>query len=184
MKFLLEGAKMGTSVLKTLIFFFILFSVAVLHSSDKPYAFKNLQLGSNISKITSDRRFNCKPTNSPVADKSCRLVDKYIDRQTIAEAPIDSMALYYFDDSLTTIVITFEKTHFAAVKDTLRRKYGASTRGITETYVDPSGELFMGHVYEWDNQVSTIDAVQYFSFFDYSAVVYKLDLPKERLKDL
>ena len=170
-----RGEKMSaaTCFLKISIGLFICFSASCLYSADQTYAFKDIKLGSDISEITDDPNFSCEEANSTIADKTCQLRQENEDRETIANLPISSITLHYFADTLTTIIITFEETHFKAVTDAFKQEHGTPGRHAVETYVSQRYHLFEGLVYVWKNNVSTIDAVQYFQNTDESAVLYK-----------
>lgn len=157
------------------IFLLICLPTSRAYSLEDLFAFKDIKLGSHVAEINDDQCFRCRVTNSPLADTSCRLMDEYKKKITIASVPVKAISLYYFDDILATIVITFAQTYFKDVKDALKERYGSPSNHSTETYVDRRGELFDGRIYEWENSVSIIDAVQFFSSAQNSAVVYRLN---------
>ncbi|MDP2644474.1 MAG: hypothetical protein Q8P24_06015 [Desulfobacterales bacterium] len=162
------------SFMQAVVFFFIFLSFSFPAAADEPYAFKDIELGSHITKVYGEGSFRCAKTNSPFADKSCRLADAHSGEESIGGIPVSNVSLYYVKDNLTSIVITFAGKHFNTVRDAIKKRYGAYRHYTTETYVDGIGELFEGYVYEWDNKVSMIDAIQHFSRRNNSAVLYQL----------
>lgn len=159
--------------LKTAIILSFCLAAPLLYSAEKPYAHKDIELGSDISEIANDPRFLCRASNSPLADQSCHLLDEHIAEENIAGVPILSFTLNYLDDKLSTIVITFFEGHFKRVKKTLQQKYGTPSKRMVETYVNRTYELFEGDVYLWENNISSVDFIQHYSNIHSSAIVYK-----------
>ncbi|MFC1817107.1 hypothetical protein ACFL0M_14495 [Thermodesulfobacteriota bacterium] len=161
--------------LKIIIFLFICCSTTCLYATDEVYSLKGIVLGSDIAEIANDERFECQITNSPLGDKTCHLMEKYISQETIADVPVSTVTLHYFNDKLKSIVITFDQKHFYPVQEALEQTYGAPSTYRIETYVNRWYELYEGHVYIWENNALMIDAIECFPGPGESAVVYKLD---------
>ena len=151
----------------------ICLDIPSVYAAGQPPGFKDIELGSDISKISQDKRFKCKRTDSPVAEQTCRLMGKY--EEDIYGAPLLTLTLNYFSGRLSTIVVAFESIHFDAVKEGLEQDYGQPGKRMVEKYVTRRASLFRGYIYVWENKAFVIDAIEYFSASGNSAVVYKFD---------
>jgi hypothetical protein len=89
------------------------------------FEFKGIALGSPQYKIEHDIRFVCWDPKSPVADRLCKLQPR--ERETIAESRIKEMQLYFYDEKLQAILISFNEADFPQVEAALKEKYGPGT---------------------------------------------------------
>jgi hypothetical protein len=159
--------------LKASIIILVCLAPPYLCLADTPYAFHRIELGSDIGEILDNPRFRCSAGDSPVADTVCHLLSEYHEEEAIDGASLLSLKLHYLDENLSMIVITFLVSHFERVKDALQQEYGTPSSHKIETYVSPDYKLYKGDVYLWENSVSSIDAVQFYSDAYKSAIVYR-----------
>src|ERR1051325_9796065 len=101
--------------------------------------FKGMALGMDLATIQATGRFDCRASETPLADRMCRL--KYGVQETIAEAPVTGLFLAFYSDRLEQISISFDTTHFASVIQALEGKYGPGG-ARTETLTNAMGARF------------------------------------------
>ena len=139
----------------------------------QPHAFKNLQLGAPQSEITADPRFECRRGTSALGDFMCHL--KPSARESIAERPVRSVMLQFYDERLYTISVTIDSVDFRAVGDALTARYGAPSAQTTEPVTNRMGASFDNEIRRWHEQDSHIELKKYSGRIDRGVVHYRLN---------
>jgi len=111
-----------------------------------------------------------------MADRVCRL--KFGERETIANAPIKMILLYYYSDKLETISIAFDPKYFSEVAAALTEKYGAGSV-TTEAVQNRIGATFENTIHSWRRGNTTLEATRYAGTLDMSSVFYRTDFALE-----
>jgi hypothetical protein len=133
----------------------------------EPLGFKGITLGSAITRISQDPRFDCRMVPTPTADQICTL--RHNEEETIAG--VNVIALYYFYDRarLTGITISLPEARFEAVAKALRDKYGAPQVEV-ETVKNAKGEAFENRTLSWRQGEGLLQAERYAGRLDRSMV--------------
>jgi len=133
----------------------------------EPYGFKNVALGSHLSLIANNPKFDCRPVKTPIGDRVCSLGKD--ETETIASVPVVSMFYFYDQSALTGITIGLEEKSFQAVVKALGDKYGVPARS-TETIRNLSGSSFENRIYTWRQADQSIVAKRYSGRLDRSTI--------------
>lgn len=144
-----------------------------------PFDFKGIELGSDISLIEGKSRFSCSDPQNSIADRECTL--KFDERETIANAPVELLLLYYYFGKLGSITITFNEKYFSEVAAALTEKYGA---GSVKTWAvqNSMGTTFENKIHSWRRGNATLEARRYLGKLDVSCVVYRTDFALEEFE--
>ncbi len=142
--------------------------------------FKGLELGSPLALIGGDPRFECRPLNTPIADRVCSL--RAGETETIAGAPLDSLFLFYDRRHLTGITLSLPEKHFQTVVDALRGKYGDAALK-TEQVRNLNGVAFENRQYHWRLGEYSLRAERYAGRLDRSSIRYLDDGAEARLRE-
>lgn len=143
------------------------------------FAFKGIELGSPIARLTADHRFECRAVATPIADRVCSL--RAGEKETIAGAPIDSMFLFYDRAHLTGITLNLAERHFPAVVSALRGRYGEA--GLTtEVIRNFSGAPFENRIHHWRKGGASLVAQRYAGRIDRSIIRYLDETAAARLR--
>ncbi len=122
----------------------LLGAAAPAHAED--FGFKGAQIGSPISLIANNPKYDCKAVLTPTADRICAL--KKNESETIAGAPVLSVFYFYDQTRLTGIQITLEEKYFRTAVDALTGKYGPPA--LTRTPLkNLKGIAFENQTYTW-----------------------------------
>lgn len=131
------------------------------------YGFKGILLGSHVSLIANNPKYDCRPVKTPTADRVCSLRKDEV--ETMAGVPVDAIFYFYDQSALTGISIHLPEKHFKEVVSALTSKYGASAR-IVETVKNFSGESFQNQVHTWRQDGESLVAQRYSGRLDKSSV--------------
>lgn len=148
----------------------LFFSTASAQESS--FDFKGIALGSAIALTENNPRFECKDSQSPIADRICSL--KFGEKETIAGVPIQVLFLGYFGGKLGSINISFLESHFADVVSALSEKYGEGELK-TEAVRNKAGVSFENRIYTWRKSNTSLRASRFSSTTDRSSVMYRDD---------
>lgn len=164
------------SVMKRFLVLAIAFCVAmgsVAYAAEEAVGFKGINLGSDISEMGKDSRYECHPDpNNAWHDSACRLNSK--EKETIAGSPISSPTLDYFANKLWQISIRFDSDDFQTVIDSLKTKYGKGK--ITKEKVQNKlGATFVNEIVTWKKGTSNIVAKKFASNLDKSSLRFYTD---------
>jgi len=174
-----ESRNMNRSALFAMIVLLLFTSYAATTRAET-FAFKGIEIGSPIARITADLRFECRAVSTPIADRVCSL--RAGEKETIAGAPIDSMFLFYDRAHLTGITLNFAERHFHAVVSALRGRYGEA-RLSTEAIRNLSGAPFENRIHHWRKGESTLVAQRYAGRIDRSSVRFVDERAAARLRE-
>jgi len=153
--------------------------LAIPVGAAEPLGFKGATLGSAITHIEQDPRFDCRVVRTPTADQICTLRPK--EEETIAGVPV--LALYYFYDRarLTGITISLPEPRFEAVARALQGKYGVP-RVKVETVKNARGEAFENRTLSWRQGDALLSAERYAGRLDRSMVRLSDESAAERVR--
>jgi len=84
--------------------------------------FKGINLGSDISEVQKDTRYECSKNDTYQGDDKCLL--KKNEQETIAGTPTETVKLYYYSGKLWLIAIGFKSGAYESVKKAITEKYG------------------------------------------------------------
>ena len=141
-----------------------------------PFEFNGVALGSALASIERTSRFSCTEQPSPVADQVCRL--KSGERETIADAPVKGLFLYFYAGKLEMISLTLDPKHFSDVVGALTKRYGTASLE-TETLQNVTGVAFENKIYSWRRDKATLEAQTYGRNLETSSVIYRTDFSLE-----
>lgn len=144
------------------------------------YGFKGIDLGSNVSLIAGNPRYDCRAVKTPTADQVCSL--RPGEKETIAGAPVDSIFYFYDQAVLTGISIHLPEEHFQEVVSALTSKYGVSAQA-KETVKNLNGKAFENQLYTWRQGNESLVAQRYSGRLDKSSVRIVDDRAAQRLKE-
>jgi len=137
--------------------------------AEAPLAFKGIALGSAITAVANDPRYDCRVTQAPAADRICSLRPQ--EQETIAGAPINSIFWFAYRGHLTSIVINLDERHFAAVLAALEAKYGPGLVR-TEPVKNLKGARFENRFHLWRQGGGSLQAQRYAGRIDKSSIRY------------
>jgi len=85
--------------------------------------------------------------------------------------------ILFYDDSISTLFIIFDKSEFEIAKSKLEEGYGMANIHSIDTYVNKKGELYTGNVYRWHHPIFEIVLLEHFYVGGKSAIIhmYKKD---------
>jgi hypothetical protein len=141
-------------------------------AQESPFDFQGIALGSDLASIEGTSRFSCVDPQSPVADQLCRL--RPGQSETIADAPVNRLFLYYYSGKLEMISVTLDAKHFVAVVAALTRKYGTGSVE-TETMRNATGAAFENKIYTWRRGSATLEVQTYGRDLETSSMIYRTD---------
>jgi hypothetical protein len=141
--------------------------------------FKGVDLGSNLSLIASNPKYECHVVSTPIADKVCNLRAK--EKETIAGAPVDSLFYFYDQNSLSGIVVNLPESHFQTVVTALSGKYGAAQLK-TDVVESLKGVAFENRTYRWMLPDGSLQAERYAGRIDKSLIRFTDDSAAQRVK--
>ena len=141
-----------------------------------PFEFNGVALGTDLASIERTSRFSCTESRSPVADQLCRL--KSGERETIGDAPVKGLFLYFYSGKLEMISLTLEPKHFPDVVGALTKRYGTGSLE-TETLQNVTGGTFENKIYSWRRNKATLEAQTYGRNLEASSVIYRTDFSLE-----
>jgi hypothetical protein len=148
-------------------------------ASADPYGFKGVVLGSHVSQIANNPKFDCKAVTTPSADRICSLGKD--ETETIAGARVDSLFYFYDLSSLTGITISLPEKNFQVVVKALGDKYGAPARSM-ETVKTLSDKTFENTIYRWRQPGQAIEAQRYAGRVDRSTIRIVDETAPQRIK--
>jgi hypothetical protein len=111
-----------------------------------PFDLNGITLGTDLASIEASGRFSCVDPKSPVADRLCRL--KSGEKETIAEAPVKGLFLYFYSGKLEMISLTLDPKAFPEVVSALSKRYGTGNME-TEAMQNVTGKSFENRIYTW-----------------------------------
>jgi hypothetical protein len=141
-----------------------------------PFEFNGVALGTDLASIERTSRFSCTESRSPVADQLCRL--KSGERETIGDAPVKGLFLYFYSGKLEMISLTLEPKHFPDVVGALTKRYGTGSIE-TETVQNLTGGTFENKIHSWRRNKATLEAQTYGRNLETSSVIYRTDFSLE-----
>ena len=141
-----------------------------------PFEFNGVALGTDLASIERTSRFSCTESRSPVADQLCRL--KSGERETIGDAPVKGLFLYFYAGKLEMISLTLDPKHFPDVVGALTKRYGTGSLE-TETLQNVTGGTFENKIYSWRRNKATLEAQTYGRNLETSSVIYRTDFSLE-----
>jgi hypothetical protein len=141
-------------------------------AQDSSFDFEGIALGSDLASIEGTSRFSCSDAQSPVADQVCRL--RPGQSETIADAPVKRLFLYYYSGKLEMISVTLDAKHFVGVVAALNKKYGTGSVE-TETMRNATGAAFENKIYTWRRGSATLEAQTYGRDLETSSMIYRTD---------
>lgn len=143
------------------------------------YGFKGINLGSHVSQVATNPKYDCKAVTTPTADRICGL--KKDEVETMAGVPVASVFYFYDQTMLTGINIGLEEKHFQAVVTALTGKYGAPALAKAPIK-NLKGAAFENLVYTWRAQGESIIAERYSGRIDRSSVRIAEDGAAQRIR--
>ena len=141
-----------------------------------PFEFNGVALGTDLASIERTSRFSCTESRSPVADQLCRL--KSGERETIGDAPVKGLFLYFYSGKLEMISLTLEPKHFPDVVGALTKRYGTGSIE-TETVQNLTGGTFENKIHSWRRNKATLEAQTYGRNLETSSLIYRTDFSLE-----
>jgi hypothetical protein len=135
----------------------------------EPLAFKGIALGSAITALAADPRYDCRASQSPAADRICSLRPQ--EQETIAGAPVNSLFWFYYRGRLTSISIHLDERHFNRVLAALQAKYGPG-EARSEAVRNLKGASFENRIHTWRQGGGTLVAQRYAGRLDKSSLRY------------
>jgi hypothetical protein len=154
------------------------FALPVFAASEK-LGFKGVDLGSDLSLIASNPKYECHVVSTPIADKVCNLRAK--EKETIAGAPLDSLFYFYDQNSLSGIVVNLPENHFQTVVTALSEKYGAAQLK-TEVVKSVKGAAFENRTYRWMLPDGSLQAERYAGRIDKSLIRFTDESAAKRVQ--
>lgn len=148
-------------------------------SADEKLGFKGVELGSSLSQIASNPKYECHIVSTPIADKVCSL--RAQEKETIAGAPIDSLFYFYDQSGLTGIVVNLPETHFQPVIAALSEKFGAPALK-TEIVKNLKGVAHENQSYRWQRPEGSLQAERYAGRLDKSSIRFTDDNAAQRVQ--
>ncbi len=143
------------------------------------YGFKGINLGSHVSQIVGNPKYDCKTVTTPSADRVCDL--KKDEVETMAGVPVANVFYFYDQTTLTGISIGLEEKHFQAVVTALTGKYG--TPALAKTQIkNLKGVAFENLVYTWRAKGESIVAERYSGRLDRSLIRITEDGAAQRIR--
>ncbi len=143
------------------------------------YGFKGINLGSHVSQIVGNPKYDCKSVSTPTADRVCGL--KKDEVETMAGVPVASVFYFYDQTALTGISIGLEEKHFQAVVTALTGKYGTPVLAKTQIK-NLKGVAFENLVYTWRAKGESIVAERYSGRLDRSLIRITEDGAVQRIR--
>lgn len=162
--------------MRTLALALVLLLTPAAFAQERPFDLNGIALGSELAAVERTSRFACSEPRSAVADQLCRL--KPGEKETLADAPVKGMFLYYYRGKLEMISVTLEPKDFPDVVAALTKKYGTGSME-TETVRNVSGAAFENKIYSWRRGAATLEAQTYGRSLDASSVIYRTDFSLE-----
>jgi hypothetical protein len=156
----------------------LLAATPVLAEAEK-LGFKGVELGSNLTQIASNPKFDCRVVSTPIADKVCSL--RPHEKETIAGASIDSLFYFYDQTGLTGIVVNLEEKHFQPVITALTEKFGGPSLK-TETVKSFKGAAFENRTYRWTKLEGLLQAERYAGRLDKSVIRFTDESAAQRIQ--
>lgn len=135
----------------------------------EPLAFKGVALGSAITPLAGDPRYDCRATKSPAADRICSLRPQ--EQETIAGAPVNSIFWFYYRGHLTSISIHLDERYFKQVVAALQAKYGQG-EAHSEAVRNLKGADFENRIHTWRQAGGSLVAQRYAGRIDKSSLRY------------
>lgn len=150
-----------------------------VYATPEKLGFKGVDLGSDLSLIASNPKYECHVVSTPIADKVCNLRAK--EKETIAGAPVDSLFYFYDQSSLTGIVLNLPESHFQTVITALSEKFGAPQLK-TEVVKSLKGAAFENRTYRWTLPDGSLQAERYAGRLDKSLIRFTDDSAAQRVQ--
>ena len=143
------------------------------------YGLKGVTLGSNVSLIANNTKFECRSVNTPTSDRICSL--RKDETETIAGANLNGLFYFYYQSALTGITMSLDEKHFQSVVSALREKYGTPTQR-SEPIKTLAGKAYENVVYRWHQGDQSIEAERYSGQIDTSAIRITDDTAAQRIE--
>ena len=159
-----------------LVLAFVFLLTPAAFAQERPFDMNGIVLGSELAAVERTSRFACSESRSAVADQLCRL--KPGEKETLADAPVKGMFLYYYAGKLEMITVTLEPKDFPDVVAALTKKYGTGSLE-SETVRNVTGTAFENKIYSWRRGAATLEAQTYGRSLDTSSVIYRTDFSLE-----
>lgn len=145
------------------------FLIPQIAQADEPYSFKWLKLGESKSTIGTDG-FTCKDGNGIISDTTCYMFHG----TTIADTEAEIVALYFYNDILQRVTVTFKESEFEKVRISIQNKYGVPSNSKKTTVQNKMGASFENTTVTWNNGVSMLELEQRSGRVDDSQASYSL----------
>jgi hypothetical protein len=143
------------------------------------YGFKGVTLGSNISLIANNTKFECRSVNTPISDRICSLRKDETD--TIAGFEVHGLFYFYDQSSLTGITMSLNEKDFQPVVSALLAKYGTPAHR-SQPIKTLAGKTYENIVYRWQQAEQSIEAERYSGQIDTSSIRIFDDAAASRIK--
>ena len=141
-------------------------------AQETPFDLNGLTLGTDLAAIEATGRYSCVDPKSPVADRLCRL--KSGEKETIAEAQVKGLFLYFYSGKLEMISLTLDPKAFPEVVSALSKRYGTGSME-TEAMQNVTGKSFENRIYTWRRANATLEAQTYGRNLETSTVMFRTD---------
>jgi hypothetical protein len=145
---------------------------APVAAQEAPFDLNGLALGSDLAAVEGSSKFACVDSQSPAADKLCRL--RPGQSESVAGTPVKRLFLYFYSKKLEMISVTLDAKHFVDVVTALTRQYGKATVE-TETMQNASGASFENRIYTWRRGSASLEVQTYGRDLENSSMIYRTD---------
>ena len=170
---------MTVRTLKHLIGAALLLTLSPAHAGAEKLGFKGVELGSSLSRIASNPRYDCRVVNTPIADMVCSLRPN--EKETIAGAPIDVLFYFYDQSTLTGIVVSLAEKHFQPAINALSEKFGKPSLK-SDTVKNLKGNVFEDRIFSWTRPEGSLQAQRYAGRLDKSSIRFTDDAAAHRIE--
>jgi len=148
-------------------------------AANEKLGFKGIELGSSLTRIASNPKYDCRVVNTPIADMVCSL--RPSEKETIAGAPIESLFYFYDQSTLTGIVFSLAEKHFQPVISALSEKFGKP--GLkSDSVKNLKGDVFEDRIYRWTRPEGSLQAQRYAGRLDKSSIRFTDDTAAQRIE--
>ncbi len=157
----------------------ILLSAIPAFAAGEKLGFKGVELGSSLTRIASNPKYDCRIVNTPIADMVCSLRPN--EKETIAGAPIDLLFYFYDQSTLTGIVVSLAEKHFQPVVNALSEKFGKPNLK-SDSVKSLKGDVFEDRIYRWTRPEGSLQAQRYAGRLDKSSIRFTDDTAAQRIE--
>lgn len=145
-------------------------ALALAWASSAPAAdleLKGHRIGSLRSELPASG-WDCSRPQRPIAEEVC-----WAPGGTLANAPMRSMMLMYFEGKLQAINASINQSNFAAVHSALVQKFGAPANSEISEIRNRMGASFENRVTKWAHPAGSIEAEERSGSVDQSSVLIR-----------